>query len=93
MDTFERMERRYPLPRAVKERWTGLCSAVSAAAKPFTGDDTFPVSIFVLHDVLGAQAALDKAIEDASKSTKDTPINGMFAMTRDGPVCLVWWME
>lgn len=87
-----RKERIFPLPAAVKGRWVDLQAAVNAATQPFTGKAACPLSIMHLHDVIGAEAALDRALDEVRKAVPDTPLHGAFVLTRDGPASEVsWW--
>jgi hypothetical protein len=78
----------------VIERWDGLRAAVSAAAQPFTGKEKFALSVMYLHDVTGAEAALDRALDEVRKSVPDIPLHGAFVLTEAGPASEVsWWVS
>jgi hypothetical protein len=79
------------LPKPVQERWTGLRAALDLAAAPFTGKSTFSVSIFYLHDVIGAEEAMSRALDDVRKSVPDIPLYGEFTLTESGPAIKVSW--
>lgn len=90
---MKRKDRIIPLPAAVQDRWTRLRAAVNAAAQPFTGKDEFPLSVMCLHDVIGAEAALDRALDEVRKTVPEIPLHGAFILAKDGPASQVsWWV-
>lgn len=87
----DRRERILPLPEAVMARWSNLRDALNSAAQPFTGEREFVLSVMYLHDVIGAEAALDRALNEVRKTVPDIPLSGTFILTKDGPACEVSW--
>lgn len=87
-----RKERIIPLPPAVKDRWRDAKAAINAAAQPFTGKDEFNLSVMCLYKIIGAEAALDRALDDVGKTMPGTDLYGSFVLTKDGPAIEVsWW--
>jgi hypothetical protein len=92
--SLKRKERILPLPAAVKERWANLQDAVNLASQPFTGKGALHLSVAYVHYVIGAEGALDRALDEVRKTVpKEIPINGAFILTKDGPAIEVsWWV-
>jgi hypothetical protein len=92
--SLKRKERILPLPAAVKERWENLQDAVNSASQPFTGKSVLHLSVAYVHYVMGAEEALDRALDEVRKTVpKEIPINGAFILTKDGPAVEVsWWV-
>lgn len=80
-----------PLPADVRERWANLRDAINSAAQPFTGKSEFGLSVMHLHDVVGAEAALDRALDQVRKTVPEIPLHGAFVLTKDGPASEVSW--
>jgi hypothetical protein len=87
------MTRLFPLPKTVLERWNGMRAALDAAASPFTGKPALPLSVMYLHEITGAEEALDRAMSEVRKTVPEIPIRGAFVLKNGEPMCEVTWWQ
>lgn len=87
------MTRLFPLPKTVLDRWNGMRAALNAAATPFTGKSALPLSVMYLHEVTGAEEALDRAMSEVRKTVPEIPLHGAFILRNGEPMCEVTWRQ
>jgi hypothetical protein len=77
-----------PLPKAVADRFNAMKSAVAAATAPYV-KSPIGLSVFYLHDIVGAEEFLDRTLSQS----KERHISAVFKMAAVGPVVELSWVE
>lgn len=77
---------------AVLRRWDSLKSSVSDAARPYTSSGSFPISPFYMHDIIGGQDNIDRALKSVGRDMPGRDLRASVIIGNGGiPMIEVMW--